>query len=265
MTGALHDALKRLADCYWHGASLALLFDYDGTLVPIADDPDLAVLAPMTRRQIERLARMPAVFVGVFSGRRIDDLKRAVGISGLYYAGTNGLELDWSGVPVVHADSDRAARLIAMVADCVRRAVVGYSGAWVEQKPLGLTVHYRHVQPNRIDALRREVAAAMDPFSGQLRVFDATMAIEAMPDIGWSKGSAVLMMVERLGGNTVLPFYAGDDANDADAMIASAVMGGLAIGIGPGAPTAALHNLPDPRSLGRCLDALREMLATRHA
>lgn len=262
MTGALQDAMERLADRYWHWVSLALFFDYDGTLVPIAEDPDLAVLGPRGRRRIERLARTPAVFVGVISGRRIDDLKRAVGISGLYYAGTNGLELDWCGVPAVHVDSDRAARLVAMVADRARRTAARYSGAWVEQKPLGLTVHYRHVQPNRIGGLRKEVAAALAPLSGRLRVLDGAMAIEAMPDLGWSKGSAVAMFVEYLGGNTVFPCYAGDDANDADAMVATAVLGGIAIGIGSSAPPAALYTLPDPEALGGCLDALQGMLAT---
>lgn len=261
MTSALREALERLVDRYWDGASLALLFDYDGTLVPIAENPDLAVLGPETRRRIERLARTPAVFVGVLSGRRIGDLKNAVGINGLYYAGTNGLELDWCGVPIVHADSDRAVRLVAMVADRVRPTVARYSGAWVEQKPLGLTVHYRHVQPDRIDALRTEVAGAMDQSSGRLRVLNGKMAIEMTPDIGWDKGSAVMMIVRRMGSNTVLPLYAGDDANDADAMIAVAALGGVAIGIGPSAPPAALYNLPDPASLGHCLDALQEMLA----
>ena len=44
------------------------------------------------------------------------------------------------------------------------------------------------------------------------------MAIEIAPDVGWTKGTALRMIVEHVGGAAVLPLYAGDDANDADAL-----------------------------------------------
>jgi trehalose-phosphatase len=84
----LRDALARLVDAHKKGAPLALLFDYDGTLVPFAEHPGMALLGDLTRDQLERLSRVPSVFVGVLSGRSIDNLREAVGIKNLFYVGT---------------------------------------------------------------------------------------------------------------------------------------------------------------------------------
>ena len=132
----------------------------------------------------------------------------------------------------------------------IRHALAGYAGAWLEQKPLGLTVHYRGVAASRIDALRTDVADAIRPFFGTLRVVDGAMAIEIAPDLGWTKGTALRMIVEHVGARAVLPLYAGDDANDADALLAAADLGGIAIGVGPRAPSLARYRLPDALSLG---------------
>ena len=70
-----------------------LLFDYDGTLVPIVEHPSMAVLRTETRYRLEQLALTPSISIGVLSGRAIDDLRDRVGVEGAYYAGTSGLEL----------------------------------------------------------------------------------------------------------------------------------------------------------------------------
>ena len=81
--GGLHEAITRLVDAYRRGMRLALLFDYDGTLVPLAAHPRMAVFDRRARQRLEDLARLPFVYPGVLSGRSIDDLKHAVGIRGL--------------------------------------------------------------------------------------------------------------------------------------------------------------------------------------
>ena len=49
-------------------------------------------------------------------------------------------------------------------------AVAGrYPGAWLEQKPFGLTLHYRAVEPARVSRLRLDAAEALAPWAGQVR------------------------------------------------------------------------------------------------
>jgi trehalose-phosphatase len=243
---------------------LALLFDYDGTLVPLAAHPRMAVLDRRARQRLEELARLPFVYPGVLSGRSIDDLKHAIGIRGLYYSGTNGLELELDGVPIPPQGAESAAFLVVTVAERVRHTLAGFSGAWVEQKPLGLTVHYRGVTPDRLDQLRVLVDRGVEPFMEKLCVVDGSMAVEITPDLGRTKGSALRTIIEHLGGDGVVPLYAGDAPNDADALSAAVTLGGVAIGIGPHAPEAP-HRLPSPALLGRSIEALTKILECANA
>jgi trehalose 6-phosphate phosphatase len=256
----LRAALARLVDARRRGTSLVLLFDYDGTLVPIVEHPSMAVLSTETRYRLEQLASTPSIVIGVVSGRAIDDLRDRVGVEDAYYAGTSGLELSFGSIAIVQAERARAVPLVAAVVMPIRQAISGHAGAWMEQKPLGLTVHYRDVAPGQIDALRADVTDAIGPFSGTLRVVEGAMAIEITPDLGWTKGTALRRIIEHVGGTAVLPLYAGDDTNDADALLEATDLGGVAIGIGPRAPSQARYRLPDPWSLGCVLDVLLDML-----
>ena len=260
MTRGLRAALARLVNARMRGTSLVLLFDYDGTLVPIVEHPSMAMLGTETRYRLEQLALTPSIFVGVLSGRAIDDLRDRVGIEGAYYAGTSGLELSFGRMALVQPERARAVPLVAAVVTPIRHAIAGYAGAWLEQKPLGLTVHYRGVAASQGEALRTDVADAIRPFRGTLRVVDGVMAIEIAPDLGWTKGTALRMIVEHVGGTAVLPLYAGDDANDADALLAATDLGGIAIGIGARAPSFARYRLPNAKSLGCVLEVLLDMV-----
>ena len=265
MRRGLRAALARFVTARQRGTSLVLLFDYDGTLAPTVEHPSMAVLSTETRYRLEQLALTPSIFIGVLSGRAIDELRDRVGIRGAYYAGTSGLELSLGSMAILEPERARTVPFVAAVALPIRRAVAGYDGAWLEQKPLGLTVHYRSMAPTRIGALRTDVDAAIGPFSGMLRVVDGAMAIEITPNLGWTKGTALRTIVDHVGGRAVLPLYAGDDANDADALLAAADLGGIAIGVGPRAPSLAQYQLPGTSSLVSVLDVLLEMLVDSRA
>ena len=76
LTGAGRELLRQFA---WSNVLLA--FDYDGTLAPIASDPERAALRPTTRRLLSEVARRyPCV---VISGRaRADAQSRLLGVGG---------------------------------------------------------------------------------------------------------------------------------------------------------------------------------------
>jgi trehalose 6-phosphate synthase/phosphatase len=260
MNRNLRAALAHFGEARARGASLVLLFDYDGTLVPIAGHPRMAVMLESTRRRLARLARMPAMFVGMVSGRTIDDLRDRVGLVHAYYAGTGGLEIACGHTAMLQPDPTRVAPLLADVAASVRHVLNGYAGAWLEQKPLGLTAHYREVAPRRTAAIRRAIADAVQPWSGSIRVVDGAMAVEITPDLGWTKGTALRIIAKHAAGAAALPLYAGDEMNDADAMLAAAELGGLTLGIGAQAPSIAQYRLPDSASLEHCLDELLEIV-----
>src|SRR3970040_492330 len=69
----------------------AVFLDFDGTLAPIVDRPELAGIDPPTRNAVERLARRCTV--AVVSGRDVDDVRARDGIKGIYYAGSHGFDI----------------------------------------------------------------------------------------------------------------------------------------------------------------------------
>jgi trehalose 6-phosphate phosphatase len=90
----------------------ALVFDVDGTLAPIAPRPELAVVPPETRAELERLASR-YLLLAFISGRPGAEAERIVGIPGARYVGNHGLELDARAralVPAIEAFRDSVAR-----------------------------------------------------------------------------------------------------------------------------------------------------------
>lgn len=247
-----------------HGR-LVLLFDYDGTLAPIAEHPRLARLPRRTRRLLERLAERPGVFVGVLSGRAIEDLKEMVCLPGLCLAGTAGLELDLGGLRISHRQVNRTKPLLTRLVRRLREMLSIYPGAWLEDKQIGFTIHYRHVDASQADSLRVQCEEALEPYSDQFRILGGPMAIEVSPELGWNKGTAVRAILDHFRINRTALLYAGDSENDAEALETVASLGGVALGIGPEAPATASYHLESPGELEALLTSLDDSLRRRQS
>jgi trehalose-phosphatase len=253
------DLTRQLLAAHHEGAPLVLLFDYDGTLAPIAAHPWLAELPAETRHLLQNLALQPGVYVGILSGRALDELIQMVSLASLYFCGTSGLELDLRGKRFYPPDSAQSARMIDDLARTLQSVAAGAIGAWVELKPLGLTVHYRAVSAALIPGFRDRINRVLHSYGQRIRVISGRSAIEITPNLGWTKGSAVHRIVQDIGPKT-FPFFAGDGDNDADAMEAVRALGGLTLGIGSHAPNVAQSFLPDPRGLANFLHTFLENL-----
>lgn len=235
--GDLDLILERLCRVARTGRPVALMFDYDGTLAPVRPTPAEAVLPEATRRGLERLVQSDQVTVGVISGRALADVQAMVRVEGMYYAGTSGIEIDLRGQRLCPPGVELAMAPLDQLAGRLDAVAARYAGAWLEQKPFGLTLHYRGVEPGRVIGLKRDAADALRPWAGQVRVEDVTLGVEVVPNVGWDKGTAVRAILTD-AGNDPFPVYAGDAANDIPALRAVEAAGGLSIAVGPGAPDA---------------------------
>lgn len=260
MIGALHEIAEKMRETYHRGGSLVLLFDYDGTLTPIVAHPRLAVLDRKARRLLASLAERPRIHVGILSGRGLDDLKSLVDVSGLYLAGTGGMELDLRGLRIVHPHAERLAETMDRLAQELEAQVAEYEGAWIEKKRLGLTVHYRQLPGQLLGPLLAAVADITRAFANDIRVVQGPKALEITPAKGWNKGTAVRLILADFGTNGDVLFYAGDGANDADAFREIAVMGGITVGVGTDAPPNAVCRLPNQAALLAFLGSLNGLL-----
>jgi trehalose-phosphatase len=232
---------------YRSGRPLALLFDYDGTLTPIVPHPALAALPASTREALDALAGLPGVAVGVVSGRSLLTLRGFVGLPRVRYAGSGGMHLDLAGEEAV----DPALAAFDRIADALVTAlsvpVKWFPGAWVERKPGCLSVHYRALTPLKAACFleeARDALAELGPDCPPLRLREVSRALEVGLAGAWTKGDAVARM---LGAGAPEPFavYAGDGANDEEAVAAVNARRGLTVGVGPEAPDAAGLRLAD--------------------
>src|SRR5579883_1308280 len=253
------DVLMPLVAAYHAGEKLLLLFDYDGTLTPIVEHPWQAQLAPQTRELLADLAAQPHVHVGIFSGRRLDELEQLIGLPPLAYCGLSGIEMRIDGNLLVHPTARESVQLIDEITRRLSAIEHVYPGAWVEHKRYGFTVHYRGVDAALIEEVRKRILGFLDSWQGQLRVVDAPLAVEVLVGGTWTKGDAVRMMIEHVG-EPVFVLYAGDAPNDKEALEATTAHGGIALGVGPLAPSSATAHIADPDTLVNGIDALLHVI-----
>lgn len=263
MIVALQEVLNRLQDAYRHGSSLVLLFDYDGTLTPIVEHPQLAVLDRKTKRLLANLADRPRIRVGILSGRELDELKSLVQVPQLCLAGTGGLELELRGFRIIHPHADRMMAMMKRLAEHLESQVAAYPGAWLEKKRIGLTVHYRQMPEELIGSLQSTIAEATRHVADEVRIVRGPCAWEITSANGWNKGTAIRLILADVGTSSDVLLYAGDGANDTEAVEEVTVMGGMTLGIGPDAPASVACRLPNQAALLEFLAELDASLEKR--
>lgn len=190
-------------------AGSVLLFDFDGTLSPIVDDPEAASPTPGAVELLEELAGRYRT-VGAVSGRPVaflaDRLPSSLVLSGLY-----GLE---SVIDGVRADRPGIEVWRDHVALAARRAdELGPDGMRVEPKGLSVTLHYRGLP--ELAGPVRQLAERLAAETG-LEARAAKMSAELHPPVEADKG----LVVRELAGGARGVLYAGDDLGDLPAYAA---------------------------------------------
>ncbi len=208
----------------------AVFLDYDGTLTPIVERPDDAVISDDMRRVVRALAERCSVCV--VSGRDRVAVQQLMGLHNLIVAGSHGFDI-WSpeeGTIEREVGSGGLTDLLGNVAEQLRDAVGGIDGAEVEPKKASVAVHVRRVAEAQRPSVVRAVDAVVAAHRDELRVIQGKMVYDILPRVDWDKGQAVLYLLEALGLNRhdVVPVYLGDDVTDEDAFRA---LRGRGIGI----------------------------------
>ena len=251
------------AHAHQQGSCLALLFDFDGTLTPIVNTPSRAALPIETREVLFKLSHQPRVKLGVLSGRPLQQVKDLIALPNLYYSGCSGNEIDLGEGNHHHPKAPYFQQDVEYVLNHLMPTIRNYPGAWVEHKPVGAALHYRQIAKNLIHDFRIDISHRVDQINHALNVHDVSLALELLPRDSWNKGVAARSMVQRLG-NRVHVMYAGDAANDHEAMKYVLEKQGTIVRIGYDAPSIAGFHLDTPADLLSGLIALLEELRQSH-
>lgn len=238
------------------GRRPALFLDYDGTLTPIVERPDMATLGDDVRDTLRRVAAVwPTTII---SGRDRENVTRLVGLDGINYAGSHGYDIAGPGADGVRLEVARdVAPVIASAADELRRRTEGIPGVIVEHKKYAASVHYRMADETRVPEVERIVDDVLAQHPA-LRKGAGKKVFELRPAMEWDKGRAVLWLLEALGLDRpdVVPIYIGDDVTDEDAFRALVDRGiGILVAEIP-RPTAARYALQDVHEVRTLLERL---------
>jgi trehalose-phosphatase len=251
--GRLDPRLERLLDAVAARPRALLLVDFDGTLVPIRARPDLARLGAQERETLRRLDR-GRVRVAVVSGRSIADLRSRVGVPSLLYGGVFGLELAGPGWSYVHPSARALRPAMARLGRGLSRLFADVPGVRVEDKRVGLCVHYRAVAPDRRREFQRRLRHARAAAPGGLVWSRGRRAWEIGPKTSWDKGAAAKLLWRRLGRPVLLAI--GDGSLD-EPMLRAARGRGAGVRVGRGRSRARLR-LRDSDAVRRFLRRLAE-------
>ena len=254
MTALLSDAGGQ-ALCDFAACAPLCLFDFDGTLAPLAPDPAGVGLPPPVRRQLQALQqRVP---VGIVTGRSLADMRERLGFVPDYLIGNHGLE----GVPgerrrheaLVRACERWKAWLTPRVAD-IDPAI------WLEDKHYSLSLHYLHA---RNDAQAR---AALSALFAQLtpapRIIPGKAIFSLLPAGRGDKGKAVCQLLRHTQRACAL--YVGDDVTDEDVFrLADPRI--FSVRVGEDAGSAARWHIDGHAAIGALLDLLLRCVPARPA
>jgi trehalose 6-phosphate phosphatase len=160
---------------------------------------------------LEQLSENYLLVAGI-SGRKTEDALDLVGLEGMVYFGNHGFEILRDGEVEVTPEAlpylERIQELEARARD-----ELAPQGAFIEEKGITASVHYRNAPPE-VGQRSVELVKAEGERLG-LRVTVGRGVVEARPPIRADKGTAVRTLVEEYKPKRAM--FLGDDTTDLDA------------------------------------------------
>jgi len=214
--------------------TIRLFLDYDGTLAPFAQAPDVIIPDQEVIALLTRLVGHPNLLTAILSGRSLEHLHRLLPMRGLLLAGTYGIEIElpdgsrhngvqYEGIhPVMEKLQTRWHRLIE-----------GRHGFFLEDKGWALALHARFADPDEaqivLNAAHAEISA-LHPGPG-FEVERRERFLELVP-VEAQKVHSVEVILKQFSPPGSIPVYIGDDQNDETAFAAVLAAGGVCVRVG---------------------------------
>jgi trehalose 6-phosphate phosphatase len=205
------EAYERLRNWGEEPGSVAVLTDIDGTLAPIVPTPDMSEISDEIRASLRRLSR-EFLLVAAISGRKTQDALGLLGLEDVVYFGNHGFEILRDGEVEVIPEALPYLERVEELERLAREELIP-EGAFVEEKGITASVHYRNVG-QEVGGRCVEFVKSEGERLG-LRITVGRGVVEARPPIRADKGTAVSTLVEEYRPEKAM--FIGDDTTDLDA------------------------------------------------
>ena len=232
---------------------ILLFLDFDGTLAPIARDPESVRLDFETKKILSKLSASDRIRLCVISGRRIRALRSILGLKNVCYVGNHGFEIQASGVapPTAAIAPGKIRKILRPVAQRLKAAFKSFSGVLFEDKRHTLSLHFRNVAEKDLKNFRKRFEDIKSGFLGLSLIWrEGKRVFEVLPNIHWNKGSAALVICDRFPDR--LPVILGDDRTDED-MFRALKKRGITVRVGRSQHSEAEYYLTSQRQVAAFL------------
>lgn len=217
--------------------NIFLFLDYDGTLTPIVESPDKAIISMAMHNIIKKLNELMPV--AVITGRSINNIKEILDIEKMICAGNHGAEI-WDGEKMVSGEQFTEAREdLKWIVTELNETLAHIKGVIVEDKGITASVHYRMVSSQDLCKMINIFWSIADSYKKTFAITSGKKVFEIRPHDIWNKGDAVRWIWDHFDKNRI-PVCIGDDRTDEDAFKA---IKGIGIGISIGKSDVADYYL----------------------
>jgi len=128
-------------DLFFSRQKTIFFLDYDGTLTPIVDRPDMAKISDEMRQVVMDLSKKH--MTAIVSGRQREDVENLLGIEGLFYAGSHGFDINGPGFSMVLPEVKEIVPVVKEITEELKKRFGDIEGAIVEHKKFSVAMHYR--------------------------------------------------------------------------------------------------------------------------
>lgn len=270
--------LRHLFECWDEvrtrikGATQILLFlDFDGTLTPIVDRPEMVVLSSQAKEILNRIGHHSLFKLAIISGRSLGDIKALLGLRNITYAGNHGLEIECppyccrqqspDTTTFIHPIAEEFRPRLRKLEQTLRERLANIDGVLIQNKGLTLSIHYRLAQETAVKRVKKLLFEAVEreDAKDRLEITEGKKVLEVRPPLEWNKGNAIEWLLEIYGIPGSLPIFVGDDVTDEDGFSALNRIGGISILVGEATVSStADYYLDSPGQLCLWLEELLE-------
>ena len=232
-------------------AHISLFLDFDGTLVELAERPELVVVPADLPPILTQLEQRLGGALAIVTGRALGTLDELLAPARLTVAAAHGTEGRLPGGEAFGPSEAAVAEADRIFAQLASR-FVGEPRVILEKKAGAVALHYRQV-PELEGQCREAINAVVGEAEG-FHIVEGKFVFEVRPS-GTDKGTAVaaLMQLPPFRGRT--PVFFGDDRTDEDGFAAVQALGGLGVKVGVG-QTSAHYRTNSVTSMRELLDRM---------
>jgi trehalose-phosphatase len=208
-----------------------LFLDYDGTLADFVPSPDQVKPDPKIIHLLKKLVQSDAIRITILSGRKLQHLQLLAPLSGIFLAGTYGIEfLTPQGEMIRRMEYGAIRPYLDRIKPAWERVIRNRNGFFLEDKDWALALHARFAQEqeaNWVIAETGQVARKELP-EGLFQIINGDRFLEIAPRLA-NKSKTIDYLLEQYPLPNSHLLYIGDDEMDEEAFVVIHAHGGVAI------------------------------------